>query len=243
MKQFFTLMLLISTISLTSCAQKLNWDKVKSEGTKVLNQNTPLSNDEIIKGLKEALTIGSQNSAQLASKVDAYYKNPKLFIPFPPEAQKIESTLRKYGQDKLVNDFIVTLNRAAEEAAKEAGPIFIDAVKKMTINDGLNILNGSNDAATRYLKTNTNAQLQAKFKPVIQRALAKVNATKYWGDIINTYNKIPTVQKMNPDLASYATGKAVDGLFVLVAQEETKIRTDPAARVTEILKKVFGPKK
>lgn len=243
MKHFFTLMLLISTICLTSCAQKVNWDKVKSEGSKVLNQNTALTNDEIIKGLKEALTIGSQNSSQLASKVDAYYKNPKLFIPFPPEAQKIESTLRKYGQDKLVNDFILTLNRAAEEAAKEAGPIFIDAVKKMTINDGLNILNGSNDAATRYLKTNTNAQLQAKFKPVIERALAKVNATRYWGDIINTYNKIPTVQKMNPDLASYATGKAVDGLFVLVAQEETKIRTDPAARVTEILKKVFGPKK
>jgi hypothetical protein len=242
MKKLFIPLLILIMVSFNSCAQ-LNWGNVKKEAEKVYNQNKPLTNDEIIKGLKEALTIGSKNSSTLASKVDAYYKNPKLFIPFPPEAAKIEKTLRDFGQGKLVDDFIKTLNRAAEEAAKESAPIFVDAVKKMTINDGLKILNGADNAATSYLKTNTNTQLNAKFKPVIEKALSKVNATKYWKDIITYYNKIPTVQKMNPDLPAYATDKAIDGLFVLVANEELKIRKDPAARVTEILRKVFGQKK
>lgn len=233
--------LALTFISFNSCAQ-LNMGKIKKQAEQVYNNQKPLTNTEIIQGLKEALTIGSTNSSSLASKVDAYYKNPLLFIPFPPEAQKIQNTLRQLGQNQLVDDFIRTVNRAAEEAAKESAPIFIDAVKKMTINDGLKILNGSNDAATQYLKSNTNQELAAKFKPVIERSLSKVNATKYWTDIITYYNKVPGVQKMNPDLANYTTGKAIDGLFILVAQEETKIRQDPSARVTDILKKVFGKK-
>lgn len=221
-----------------SCA-KINSDLLK-KGQEMYEKERPLTNDEIIKGLKEALTIGIQHSTKNASKTDAYYKNTLLFIPFPPEAQKVEKTLRNLGQNKLVNDFILTLNRAAEEAAKEASPIFIDAIKRLTISDGLKILNGSNDAATAYLRTNTNTQLHTKFKPVIEKALSKVSATKYWSDIVNNYNKIPGVEKINPDLASYTTSKATDGLYILLAQEENKIRQDPAARITDLLKRVFG---
>lgn len=232
--------------SLQACAQ-FNWSTVKKnakkEADKILQQNVPLTNDEIIKGLKEALTIGSQNSSKLASKTDAYYKNAQLFIPFPKEAQVVEQKLREIGLGSKVDQFILTLNRAAEEAAKEAAPIFVSAVKSMTIKDGLNILNGTNDAATKYLKTSTSNQLANKFNPVISRALDNVSATKYWKDIINTYNLIPGVTKQNPDLAGYTTEKAINGLFILVAKEELKIRQDPAARVTDILKKVFGRKK
>lgn len=242
MKKLSTLISIIILISFNSCKSQIDFNKIKSEGTKILNQggSAALTNDEIIKGLKEALTIGSKNASSVVSKVDGYYKNPQLYIPFPPEAKKVQETLTRYGQNKLVNDFVMTLNRAAEDAAKEAAPIFIAALKNMTIKDGLNILNGNNDAATMYLKNNTQAELLKKFKPVIENSLNKVNATKYWTDVISTYNKIPTVQKMNPDLAAYATQKAIDGLFIVVAQEELKIRKDPAARITDILKKVFG---
>ncbi len=242
MRKLFIICIILFSTALQGCKSQISLDKLKSEGTKILNQGTgsKLTNDEIIKGLKEALTIGSNNASSLVSKVDGYYKNPQLYIPFPPEAKKVQETLIKYGQNKLVNDFVMTLNRAAEEAAKEAAPIFVAAVKNMTIKDGLNILNGSNDAATSYLKTNTQAELLKKFRPVIERALSKVNATKYWSNVMDTYNKIPGVQKMNPDLAGYATQKAIDGLFIMVAKEELKIRQDPAARVTDILKKVFG---
>lgn len=249
MKKNILFIAIAALISASSCAQ-ISYDKLKKEAEKakkqaekVLNGESPLTNEEIIKGLKEALTIGSKNSSSLASKADAYYKNTRLFIPFPPEALKVEKKLRELGLGNKVDEFVVTLNRAAEKAAKDAAPIFTDAVKKMTIKDGLKILNGANNEATMYLKTNTNTALNAQFKPVISKALESVSATKYWGDLINTYNKIPTVTKMNPDLAAYTTGKAIDGLFILVADEELKIRTNPAARVTEILQKVFGRKK
>ncbi len=238
-------LLMVCLFAASSCKQ-LDMDKIKKSGTEILGGATgttgKLSNEDIIAGLKEALNVGSKNASGLASKVDAYYKNPALFIPFPPEAKKVQETLINLGQTKLVNDFTLTVNRAAEDAAKEAAPIFINAVKAMTIKDGLNILNGSNDAATKYLKANTQAELLKKFRPVIEKSLSKVNATKYWETIITTYNKVPTVTKMNPDLAGYTTQKAIDGLFLLVAKEELKIRQDPAARVTAILQKVFGKK-
>jgi len=141
--------------------------------------------------------------------------------------------------DKQVDQFIETLNRGAEEAAKQAAPIFVSAIKQMTINDAWNILKGDKDAATQYLQKTTTSQLETKFKPVIQKALDKVNATKYYGDLVNTYNKIPFVDKVNPDLNDYATTLAIDGLFKLVAQEEANIRSNPGARTTELLKKVF----
>ncbi len=237
-------MMLIGMVS-TSCNSQIDFNKLKKQGTEVLGGvkgSTGLTNADIVSGLKEALTVGSKNAGGLASKVDAYYKNPALFIPFPPEAKKIQETLISLGQTKLVNDFTLTVNRAAEDAAKEAAPIFINAVKAMTIKDGLTILNGSNDAATNFLKSNTQAELLKKFRPIIEKSLSKVNATKYWESIITTYNKVPLVTKMNPDLAGYTTQKAIDGLFILVAKEELNIRQNPAARVSDILKKVFGKK-
>lgn len=237
---FLSLFVLLSG---TLTAQKIDFEKIKNEAGKILDNSSlgkGLSQEEVVKGLKEALSIGSNNAGSLASKLDGYYKNPLLFIPFPPEAQKVATKLRELGFGKKVDQFIMTLNRSAEEAAKQSAPIFVTAVKNLTITDGMNILKGSNDAATQYLKRNTNSQLTTQFKPVITAALQKTSATKYWTDLTTLYNKIPGVTKVNTDLGAYTTERAINGLFVLVAQEELKIRKDPAARITDILKKVFG---
>lgn len=202
-----------------------------------------LTNAEVIKGLKEALTVGTNNSTSLASKVDGFYGNSKIRIPFPEEAVKVKNTLNDLGMSSQVQKFEETINRAAEEAAKEAAPIFIEAIKGMSIGDGFKILKGADNAATQYLQDKTSAQLKEKFKPVVKNAINKVEVTKYWNPLITTYNKIPTVQKMNPDLDEYITLKAMQGLFTLITDEELKIRKDPAARVTALLKKVFGSKK
>jgi len=202
-----------------------------------------LTNDEIIKGLKEALTVGTNNSTALASKADGYLKNTRLFIPFPEEAKDMRAKLVKLGMTKQVTDFETSLNRAAEEAAKKAATVFIDAVTKMSISDGLAILNGNDTAATNYLRKTSYSELYTQFLPVVKEAIAKVNVTKYWNPLVTKYNKLPGVKKQNPDLNDYVTKKAANGLFVLVADEETKIRKDPMARVTDILKKVFGQKK
>ena len=198
-----------------------------------------LSTEEVAKGLKEALTNGVSKGSDLASAVDGFYKNPEIKIPFPPEVRQVEEKLRQIGLGSQVDEFVVALNRAAEDAAKEAKPIFVTAVKEMTIQDAWSILKGEEDAATQYLNRTTSSQLHDKFKPVIQKSLAKVNATKYYSDLINTYNKIPFVKKVNPDLDDYATEKAVDGMFVMVAKEEKNIRENPGARTTELLEKVF----
>ena len=214
----------------------------KEAGDKLKNPSgsKALSNEDVIKGLKEALTVGTNNSTSLASKVDGYYKNPLLFIPFPPEAQKIKEKADEFGMKEQTDKFVETLNRAAEEAAKNAAPVFVDAVKGMNISDGFAILKGADNAATQYLKDKTTAELRNKFTPVVQAAIDKVELTKYWNPIITTYNKIPFVEKQNPDLTAYVTDKAMAGLFILIANEELKIRKDPAAQVTDILKKVFG---
>ncbi len=232
----FLLPFAIAVLMSPSCAQ-INVGSI-------IKENVPgsgkLSNEEVIRGLKEALTIGSRNSSDKASKKDGYYKNSLIKIPFPPEARQMESTLRNMGMSKQVNDFVMTLNRAAEDAAKKAAPIFVNAITSMTISDGLSILKGKDDAATQYLKTTTTSALKAQFKPVVKESINKVQLTRYWNPLITTYNKVPLVTKLNPDLDEYVTQKAIDGLFTLVAQEELKIRKDPSARVTEILKKVFG---
>ena len=205
----------------------------------VLNSNS-LSSSEVAAGLKEALIQGISSGSEKASALDGYFKNPKIKIPFPPDVQRVEEKLRQIGLGGEVDKFVMTLNRGAEKAAKEAKPIFIDAIKSMTINDAWGILKGEDDAATQYLQRTTSTALKAKFKPVISNALKQVNATKYYGDIVNTYNKIPFVEKADPDLEEYATQKAMDGLFLLIAGEEKKIREDPIARTTDLLKKVFG---
>ena len=202
----------------------------------------PVTTAEVAEGLKEALIKGISNGADLASQLDGYFKNPEIKIPFPPEVKKVEDKLRQIGLGGEVDKFVMTLNRGAEDAAKEAKPIFITAIKSMTIEDAWAILRGQPDAATQYLKRTTSAQLREKFKPVIQTSLNKVNATKYYGDIVNRYNQIPLVQKVNPNLDEYATDKAIEGLFTMIAREEKNIRENPVARTTELLKRVFGAK-
>jgi hypothetical protein len=201
-----------------------------------------LSSDEIVAGLKEALSRGAQKSADKLSAVDGFFKDAAVKILLPPEAAKVEKTLRSAGFGKQVDDAILSLNRAAEDAAKSAAPIFLNAIKGMSVQDGVGILKGSDTAATAYLRNSTTNPLTAAFRPVIDTSLQKTGATKYWKDIFEIYNKIPLVQKVNPDLSSYATGKTIDGVFYYVAQEEKNIRQNPAAQVTDLLKKVFGGK-
>ena len=198
-----------------------------------------LTTEEVVQGLKEALINGITEGSAKASAVDGYLGNPKIRIPFPPDVQRVESKLRDIGLGGQVDRFIETLNHGAEEAAKEAKPIFVSAIRSMTVEDAWGILRGDRHAATQYLERKTSAQLKSKFQPVIKRALDKTSATKYYGDIINTYNKIPFVDKADPDLENYATDRALDGLFKLIADQEEKIREDPIARTTELLKKVF----
>jgi hypothetical protein len=199
-----------------------------------------LSNGEIIDGLKQALTLGAQKSAGKLSATDGFFKDAVVKILFPPEAQKVEKTLRSAGMGNMVDDAILRMNRAAEDASKSAAPIFVDAIKNMSVSDALGVLRGSDTAATSYLRKTTTPQLTSSFKPVIDASLQKTDATKYWKQVFDTYNKLPMVKKVNPDLSTYVTEKALTGLFYYVAQEEAKIRKDPAAQVTDILKKVFG---
>jgi hypothetical protein len=208
---------------------------------KTLGGNSaPLTTAEVAQGLKDALIKGISTGADLVSQADGYFKNPEIKIPFPPEVKKVEDRLRQIGLGSEVDKFVMTLNRGAEDAAKEAKPIFIEAIKSMTIDDAWAILRGEDDAATQYLKRTTSGLLKEKFKPVIQNSLNKVNATRYYSDIVTRYNQIPLVQKVNPDLDDYATDKAIEGLFVMIAKEEKNIRENPVARTTAILKRVFG---
>lgn len=208
---------------------------------KVLTEeDNALTTGDVESGLRAALIKGISEGAADVSKVGGYLNNPKIKIPFPPEVVKVENTLRNLGMDKLVDDFVSTLNHGAEQAAKEAKPIFVSAIKQMTIADAWNILNGSSDEATQYLKRVTTNELTAKFSPVIASALQETGATRYYTEIVTKYNSIPFMQSVNPDLTAYATELAIDGLFVKIAEEEAKIRENPAERTSEILRKVFG---
>jgi len=196
---------------------------------------------EITQGLKQALQNGTTNSTEKLSALNGFFGNAAIKILFPPEAQKAEKTLRSLGLNQLCDNLVTSLNRAAEDAAKEAKPIFISAIRQMTISDATNILLGrQNDAATQYFQRVTNAELTAKFSPVIQASLGKVNATKYWTDVVTRYNQIPLVTDINPDLSAYVTQKAIEGLFHEIAGEELKIRQNISARNTSLLQKVFG---
>lgn len=206
----------------------------------IVGGNGELSSQEVAQGLKQALEQGISKGAGQASKQDGYFKNPQIKIPFPEDVQRVETRLRQLGLGSEVDKFVLTLNRGAEEAAKEAKPIFVEAIRSMTIQDAWNILRGEDDAATRYLRQTTGAKLREKFQPVIADALSQVGATRYYGNIVSTYNKIPGVQRVNPDLEDYATSKAIDGLFLLVADEEKNIRENPVARTTELMKRVFA---
>ncbi len=230
---------IISLISF-SCAEMTTVLNEASKAMETTSSPAPLTNIEVIKGLKEALSVGTNNSTSLTSKLDGFYKNPEIFIPFPPEAIKVKEKVEALGLKPQVDKFVMTLNRSAETATKEAAPIFINAITSMSIADGFAILRGGENAATSYLKEKTTGQLKIKFNPIVKEAISKVEVTKYWNPVINTYNKIPFIEKQNPDLEDYVTTKAMDGLFLMIEKEEKKIRKDPLARVTDILKRVFS---
>lgn len=234
MKYLLVISILVSSIILNACTSQ----QISQTIGDVLGQG--LTAEEVGSGLKEALSKGATKGAQSASKTDGYYKNPKIRIPMPSEMQNVERTLRQVGLGDEVDNFILTLNRGAEEAAKKATPIFIDAIKAMTIQDAWGILKGEQDAATQYLIRTTSPRLKTEFQPVIEEALKKVNATKYYTEIVTGYNRIPGVKKLNPDLNDYATDKAMEGLFTLVAEEEANIRENPVARTSELLRRVFS---
>jgi hypothetical protein len=215
------------------------FDKVTKPATTIAGSG--LTNEEIINGLKDALRVGTDSSAKRLSKLNGFFSDAAIKVLMPEEAKKIESTLRSIGMGSLVDKAILSMNRAAEDAASGVGNIFWDAIKKMSITDGLKILRGGDFAATDYLKSITTQELTEKFRPVIEASLVKVDATKYWKDMFTTYNKF-SAKQVNTDLTAYVTERALSGLFLKISLEEQKIRKNPAAQVTDILKKVFGGK-
>lgn len=195
---------------------------------------------EIAAGLKQALELGINEGATLLSTRDGYFKSPYKIL-LPEEARRVTDKLKIIpGFSDLENVIVEKLNRAAEDAAKSAAPIFVNAINEMTFDDALGILMGPQNAATQYLRTKTYTPLYQEFQPVIITSLNKFNAIEYWADAVNAYNKIPLVEKVNPKLDEYVTDKALEGLFGMVAQKELVIRTDITSRTTDILKKVFA---
>jgi hypothetical protein len=200
-----------------------------------------VTNTQIISGLKEALKVGTKNAVGTLSIKDGFFKNNRFKIPFPQEVKQVETKLRQIGMGHLVDNFVEKLNRGAEEAVKEASPIFVNAITSMSINDARNILFGADNAATQYFKSKTHNKLVSKFKPKVKNVLDnKVKVTQAWKDVTNVYNKIPGVKPVQTDLPQYVTDRAIQALFVRISEEEKKIRDNPAARVSQILKTVFG---
>ena len=220
-------------------------DVLSSVATDMTTTNTKpaLTNADVITGLKEALNVGIKNSVDLSSVTDGFWKNDLIRIPFPEDAMKVRQKAIDWGWSAQVEKFEMTMNRAAEEATKEALPIFRDAILNMSVQDGFAILKGGDGAATKFLKDKTTPQLIQAFTPKVKAAISKVKLTEYWNPIISKYNGAMTLtggEKINPDLDQYITERAITGLFKLVEIEENKIRKDPMARVTDILVKVFG---
>jgi hypothetical protein len=198
------------------------------------------SNTEIVNGLKEALQIGTENAVQTVSKLDGYYKNPKIRIPLPDSVQKTEKILRAAGYGSKVDEFELSMNRAAEKAAPQAKGLFMDAIKQMTFMDAKKILNGRENEATLYFKDKTSPRLKEVSKPIVHQAMGEVGVTKSYQDLEQSARSVPFAGTFAFDLDQYVTDRALDGLFLMVAEEEKKIRQDPMARTTDLLKKVFG---
>jgi hypothetical protein len=199
-----------------------------------------LSEDEIVNGLKQALEIGTGNAVNTVSRTNGYFKNPQIRIPLPENVQKFERLLRASGFGSQVDKFELSMNRAAERAAPEAKAIFWDAIKQMSFADARQILDGSDNAATQYFQDKTASRLQMVFKPITHQAMSEVGVTRYYQSIDDKINTIPYADWMSFDLDQYVTDKALSGLYLMLAEEEKKIRQDPAARVTDLLKKVFA---
>lgn len=228
-----TILLLLAGLTLSSCAEM---QQIAHQLPGVLEQG----NVDIAGGLKEALNNGINKQVTKLTAVDGFYKNEMVKILLPEELQKVDAGLRKIGLGKLADDGLRAINRTAEDAVKQATPIFVDAIKGMTFTDAKNILMGNESAATTYLQSSTSTALYAKFNPVIKNSFAKVGADKVWTNIITKYNSIPLVKKVNPDLTDYTTNKAMEGVFKMISVEEKNIRTDLNSRTSDLLKKVFA---
>ncbi|MEO7923250.1 MAG: DUF4197 domain-containing protein [Chitinophagaceae bacterium] len=236
MKTYFTAILFaLLAVSSHSYAQL----KLPSILTK--KSTSGITENEAGQGIKEALSQGVTNAILNLNKMDGFFGSEFYKMLLPEDAKKVEKTLRNMGMGNQVDRAVLAINRGAEDAVGYAKPIFVDAIKEMTLTDALNIVKGPKDGATNYFRSKTKEKLIAAFTPSVKTSLDKTDATKYYGDIINTYNKLPTTfKKVNPDLTSYVVGKAVDALFDQVAKEEANIRANPGARTTDLLKKVFG---
>ncbi len=235
-------LLFASVLLLAACSNE-SVKRVMDGMGGILSEEKGLTSNEVAAGLREALQVGVQNAVAQGSQRDGFFKNQQLRIPFPEEAEKVRSTAMNLGLRSQVERFEETLNRAAEEATKQAAPIFIDAITSMSINDAFGILKGENTAATAYLRGRTEAELTQLFAPSVKDAIESVELTRYWQPLASAYNTASTFtggQQVNPDLQGYVTERTMDGLFTLIAQEETKIRENPAARVSDLLRKVFG---
>jgi len=239
--RFPSLILLISFQMIAGCSSSQTLlDKAK----KAAGIGGGLTEAEAGGGIKEALNQGVSTAVGFLNKKDGFFGNEIYKVLMPPEAQKVERTLRSIGLGKMVDDAILQINRGAEDAVGYATPIFVNAIKQMTITDALNLVRSSSKSSiTDYFKEKTSASLKAAFQPVIDSSLQKTNATKYYGDVVNKYNSLPTtLNKVNPDLSGYVADKAIAALFDRISVEEKNIRENPAARTSELLKKVFGSK-
>ena len=234
--------LLLLSLSLThQITAQISLDKLKSVANKAQEVISPksLTVEEITRGLKEALIIGASESSLNASKEGGFNNNLLIRIPFPKDANIMKEMLLKVGMQSQIDEFEYILNLAAEEASNFSKQIFINAIQEMTIEDALSILQGNDDAATNYLKKTTSKKLYITFKPVILRSINKVRLSVSWSSLAERYNAIPLTKDINCDLEDYVTNKVIEGLFILIAQEEKNIRNNPKARVSEILHKVF----
>jgi hypothetical protein len=246
MKPTVALILLSLSFVQFSCGQNIK-GLVKQIPTQISalpsGQKPSLTNDEVVAGLREALQVGIKNSVNQSSALDGFLGNAQIRLPFPPDALKVKEKALQLGMSNQVEQFETTLNRAAEEAVKEALPIFTQAILNMSVQDGFAILKGGNGAATNYLKNQTSQQLYNAFLPKVKEATAKVSLTAKWTPLMTKYNQAMTLtggEKINPDLDAFVTQRAIEGLFTLVQQEENKIRQNPAARISDLLIKVFG---
>lgn len=234
-----SIIILLLSLFIASSAYAGLLDKMREYREKERQSRNEPDTDTIVSGLKEALSIGAKNGVKSVSQVDGYFGNPLIKIPMPEKIQRIEKALRKAGFNKEVDRFILSMNRAAEKAAPQALTLFVDSVKGMTIPDAVGILRGNDTAATDYLKSKTFNELYQSFKPSISSSMNDVGVTRTFKEMMDKTRRIPFLKKESVDLDHYVTSKALDGLFTVVGQEEKKIRKDPAARVTELLKTVF----
>ena len=231
---------ILSVFFLSSCAELQQATKQLNEIQNQGNQGGGIGQTQIANALKEALELGVSKQVVNLTKTNGFYNNSLVKIPVPQELQKVEKALRAAGLGSLADEGVKAMNNAASLAVKEATPIFVDAIKNMTITDAKNILMGGNNSATQYLQKSTTKSLYGKFNPIIKSSFNKVGADKVWKEIITTYNTLPMVQKVNPDLTDYVTNEALDGVFTMIGKEEVDIRTNINARSTNLLKSVFA---